>query len=299
MNPRIVELKIRALRIQGAENIAKEAVKSLKYVATHAKAKNVKHLINQLRGTKNELMKTRVTEPCMFNALSFVLDDLSRESTEKIRKQVIFNADKAIKHFEYSNIKVAETGANLIKKDSIIFTHCHSSNVVNVLKEAKRQRKRFKVYNTETRPRFQGRTTAKELTRAGIKVKHFIDSAARLAIKEADAMFIGCDAISAKGYIINKIGSEMFAETARIYGVPVYIFTDSWKFDKRSVHGYVKIEERKPSEIWRNPPKDVEIFNPAFERVRFDLVKAVICEKGKFSPKQFVKRMLSSSFPAF
>ncbi len=292
MNPKTVELKIKALRIQGAENIAKEAVKSLAFVARYNKIKTPKSLINKLNQTKNELTKTRVTEPCMFNALSFVLDGLSGDTVEEVRRKVLFNVEKTLKHFEYSDKKIAKRGAKLVRRNSIIFTHCHSSNVVNVLKEAKRQRKTFCVYNTETRPKFQGRITAKELSKANIKVKHFVDSAARTAIKEADAVFLGCDAISAKGFVINKIGSGMFAEIAKNYDVPVYVFADSWKFDKRSIRGFVKIEERKPSEVWINPPENVEISNFAFERVRFDLIKALVCEKGSFTPKQFVNKMI-------
>lgn len=291
MNPAIVELKIKALRIQGAENIAKEAVKAIAYKARHTRTKNPKILIKELNQTKKDLLKTRPTEPCMFNALSFVLNDL-KGNLKEVRKKVLFNVDVVLKHFEYSDAKIAALGAKLVKRNATIFTHCHSSTVINVLKEAKRQRKNFKVYNTETRPGFQGRITAKALAKARIRVRHFVDSAAGVAIKEASAVFLGCDAISARGYIINKIGSEMFAEIAKNYTVPVFVFADSWKFDKRSAYGFIKIEERKPSEVWLNPPKNVEISNLAFERVRFDLIKSIICEKGVFTPKAFIKRML-------
>jgi len=48
----------------------------------------------------------------------------------------------------------------------------------------KKQRKKFEVYNTETRPLFQGRKTAKELKGAGIKVTMFIDSAMDIALSK-------------------------------------------------------------------------------------------------------------------
>ena len=67
--------------------------------------------------------------------------------------------------------------------------------VMAILKKAKEQGKKFEVYNTETRPKFQGRITATELAKLGIPVTHYIDSAARLAIKQTDMMLIGCDAI--------------------------------------------------------------------------------------------------------
>ena len=292
MNPKIVEQKIKALSIQGAENIAKEAVKSLSFTARHANAKHAKELINKLRKTKNELVRTRQTEPCMFNAVSFALGGLQGKTLESVRKTVFFNAGRALSHFEHSDKKIACLGAGLVKNNSIIFTHCHSSSVVNVLKEAKRQRKKFEVYSTETRPMLQGRRTAKELSAAGIRITHFVDSAARAAIKKADAVFLGCDAISAKGYIINKVGSGMFAEIAKNHGVPVFVFSDSWKFDRRSIHSRIMVEERSPREVWRNPPKGIKVENPAFERIDFCLIKKIVSEKGVLAPKQLLKKLL-------
>ena len=59
----------------------------------------------------------------------------------------------------------------------------------------KKHRKKFEVYNTETRPLFQGRKTAQELRKAKIKVTTFVDAAARVALtreqetKKVDLVF--------------------------------------------------------------------------------------------------------------
>ena len=170
-----------------------------------------------------------------------------------------------------------------------IFTHCHSSSVVGILRKAKEQGKKFEVYCTETRPMFQGRITASELAQLKIPVTMFVDSGARIALKEADLMLIGSDSISTEGKIINKIGSEMFSEIANKYDVPVYSCTDAWKFDPQSVYGYEeKIEKREAKEVWKKPPKGVKISNLAFEKVHPNLIMGIISELGIIQPEAFV-----------
>jgi translation initiation factor 2B subunit (eIF-2B alpha/beta/delta family) len=106
-------------------------------------------------------------------------------------------------------------------------------------------------------------------------------------IKKADAFVIGADALLRNGDIINKIGSNMYAELAYDNKVPVYVIADSWKFSKRDV----KIEQREHKEIWKNAPKQVKILNPAFETVKSKYIKAIVSELGILKPKAFVKKV--------
>ena len=179
-----------------------------------------------------------------------------------------------------------------------ILTHCHSTNVLQALIYAKKHGKRFEVFNTETRPLFQGRKTAKQLSKANIKVTMIADNAVGDALEKggtlekADVLIIGADALLKNGDVINKIGSNMFAEIAHDNKVPVYILADSWKFSRRPV----KIEERAHKEIWKYAPKHVKIKNPAFETVKAKYIKAIVSELGILEPKAFVKAAQKKRF---
>ena len=70
-----------------------------------------------------------------------------------------------------------------------------------------------------------------------IKVFHFVDSAARYALKNADIFFFGADAIQSDGRIINKIGTEMLLEVAHKYDIPSYCCSVPWKFDPKTIFG--------------------------------------------------------------
>jgi ribose 1,5-bisphosphate isomerase len=199
-----------------------------------------------------------------------------------------------LEHFDSSQNKINLLVFKLIKNGDTIFTHCHSTNVSNALIYAKKHGKKFQVYNTETRPLFQGRRTANELRKAGIKVTMFVDSAIALAIEKenkndkiyANKIFIGADALLPNG-IINKIGSGLIAELAHNHKIPFYIVADSWKFSRKKV----PIEQRSLNEVWNNAPRDIKIKNPAFEFVSKKNISRIVTELGIMKYDKFVGKI--------
>jgi len=281
---------ITSLKIQGATNVAKAAITALHLLSKEYTKKPKVDIVHALNHARNILFKTRPTEPAMRNAVNFLLHNIELE--DDIASAIKQRSLEAENHFDDAKSKVAKFGAKKIKNGMIIFTHCHSSFVTAILIEAKKHGRRFEVHNTETRPLLQGRITARELARAGIPVKHYVDSAARLALKKADIMLIGADAITTEGKIINKIGSELFAEIADKFDVAVYSCTDSWKFDPATVFGYEEeIEKRAKKEVWPTPPKGVTIDNHAFEKVDPEIVTGIISELGIYKPTIFIEQV--------
>lgn len=256
---------IKDIRIQGARNIAKAALYAYSLCPT--------------KQAKKKLISLRPTEPMLVN----VLNKIGRIPHKEI-----------LKHFELAQNKINKLVLKIIKDNDTIFTHCHSTNVVQALIYAKKHNKEFQVYNTETRPLYQGRKTARELERKGIKVTTFIDSAAAIALEKenkkdkiyTDKIFFGADAILKEG-VINKIGSGLFAEIAYKNKIPIYIIADSWKFSPRNV----KIEERSFKEVWEKVPPHIKIKNPAFELVKKQYIKAIVSEFGILSYNQFLKKV--------
>jgi len=256
-----VSKDIKSLKIQGATNVAIAALNAWYSVEPR----------NQKRA-KEQLLSTRPTEPMLSHVL--------KAAENGAKKKDILN------YIKYSEEEISDRGAKLIKNGMIVFTHCHSSTVVNILKKAKAQGKKFEVYNTETRPLFQGRLTAKDLVKAGIKVTHFIDSAAMAAMKKADLFLFGADAITKDG-VYNKIGTEMFAEVAHTYfKIPVYSCSISWKYIDKT-----KVEQRDEREVWLNRPRGVKIYNPAFELAEKKFLNGIITEIGVIKPNEIIKKL--------
>lgn len=298
LTPKAITEKLKrdilSVKIQGAENIALESVKTLKEVIKHSREKTINGLMMEVLNFFNEVSGVRPTEPCLHNSFNFIkqkmLTTADQEDPAEFVSNILNYCDEVLSHFERSKQVINNLVFRKIPNGSIVFTHCHSSTVVDALIYSFKKGKDFVVYNTETRPLFQGRITASELSHAGIRVYHFVDSAARIALKKADIMLIGADVITSEGKIINKVGSELFAETAHNFDVPVYSCTDSWKFDVNSIFAFdVEIEKRFEKEVWPEKPKGVIINNYAFEKVNQENITGVISELGIFRPTVFIE----------
>ncbi len=260
---------IKNVEIQGARTIAKEAL-------------NAYHLLPN-KETKERLVSARPTEPMLVNAI------------KKFDKLGYY---EVLEHFDKAQEKINKEVSELLKdkqkklgRKMTIFTHCHSTNVVKAIKYSYRKGVNLEVYNTETRPLYQGRKTSKELSKAGIDVTTFTDNAAMIAIKalqkthKADMVFLGSDAIL-KNAIVNKVGSGMFAAIANENNIPVYIIADSWKYTK-----HVDLEKRDFEEVWKDKPKETNVANFAFEEVPKKHIKRVISEMGTYTLPTFIKKV--------
>ena len=295
--------KIKSLEIQGASNIAISAIDFLSNYAKRLKCENIEVCFKELYKAQVILIDTRPTEPAMKNGLKFIMNKLEQEK-ESIITEYISDIIEKYKNLycdmlQNSKKRIAEIGSRRIPSSSQKFnvmTHCHSSLVTGILLEAKKQGKDFKVINTETQPRLQGRKTAIKLLNAGIEVIHVVDSAMRWAVRhyQVDLILIGADSITSEGTIINKIGSRLLALVAHEEHVPFYVASPLLKYNPETNLGLLEtIEMRDPQEIWENPPKGIEILNPAFETVSRRYIDGLITEAGMFAsshvPNYFAK----------
>jgi len=271
---------IRALRVQGAKNVALAALKAVRIVAERSSDENLRE---NVKNVVYELAKTRPTEPAMRDALTYVLRNLS--SKDALLRAIDRYEDEVLD----AEKKIADYGARRVPDGGTIVTHCHSTTVVSVLRRAKEMGKEFRVVVTETRPLYQGKLTAKDLLAAGIPVIYVVDSAAYLFMQDADMYLTGADAITSDGYVVNKVGTALMAAAADRFNVPYYVAASTLKYDPVTAAGFPEIiEERDPAEVI--DPKELpgaEIRNPAFDVTPPDLVDGIISEIGIYSPQIF------------
>jgi ribose 1,5-bisphosphate isomerase len=262
---------IKTMKIRGARNIAIAGLEALKDVAEEA------GFGKRFDSVSKKLISVRPTAVTLYNAV------------KKVKKEKTVDAiEEMIYYFENIGDVIGTVNYKLIKKYPTILTHCHSGSVIELLKIAKKKKIKFKVIVTETRPRLQGKTTARALVDVGIPVVYIIDDAAGFYIREVDAMIFGCDAIRKEG-VVNKIGTYMLAVLAKENRVPVYFVGGLMKLDKRKK---LIIEERDPDEITgKEDTKNFEIRNPAFDVTPWKYITGLVTEKGILKPAK-VKRML-------
>jgi ribose 1,5-bisphosphate isomerase len=260
--------KIENVKIQGATNVAEAGVRLLKDLSEKGTDDG------RIDEVAERLKNARPTEPFLFNCIR-----VARETEEY---------DGVLEQINAGD-EIDANGVPLVEDGDTVYTHCHSSSVTSVLEKVSEKRD-FRARVTETRPLYQGRQTARDLSEADVPTRFYVDSGARIALREADIMMIGADAVLDNGKAINKIGSEMFAEVAQGYGVPVYVVTNSWKYDPMSSFGYeTEIERRAAEEVWSDPPEGVEVVNYAFEKIAPEKIDGVVSELGVHTPEEFVE----------
>jgi len=252
---------IKDVKIQGAKSVAIAGIKA--------------YILYPSKKSAKKIIETRSTEPLLQNAIKIL----------KKSKNPKKDAEKFLKNLKKSQEKIAKIGSTLIKNNTNIYVHCHSSTVMDLLKYAKKKRKKsFVVYTTEVEPLLQGHLTAKDLAKSKIKVIIFPDLAAENAMKNCDLFLFGADAYTKKS-TINKIGTSYLAQLSKIHKIPAYSCGVSKKFTKNRV----KIEKRKPEEVWSIKNKNIDVQNPAFDKTPNKLLTGIISEFGILKPKEFIK----------
>ncbi|MBI4154307.1 hypothetical protein HY501_03145, partial [Candidatus Woesearchaeota archaeon] len=271
---------IKDLRVQGATNVALAAADALVDYAWDCKAETPKSFLNELSKAKRVLESTRTTEPEMRNLLKYITHLSAGNDLAFLKEEVGRRKNLIVGELHRAGQDLVRTGVQLLKKGSVVYTHCHSTTVTKILVAGRA--KLSEVHSTETRPRLQGRLTAEELLRAGVRVAHYVDSAVELALQDADFMLIGADAVDNDG-IFNKIGSATFSKLAREAGIPVYVCCTSFKVDSQKE----QVEMRDPAEVWELKHPRLRVVNPAFDKVEFRFVNGVVSELGILKPKSF------------
>ena len=290
---RMTAERIRRLEVQGARNVAIAAIKALQTLAEQTKAKNKTAFLNELKEAQAVLFASRETEPLMRNAIRWIITQTEDSSTEKVdalSEMVVSNVSVFLQNLEASRERHAEIGAKRIRDGMLVFTHCHSSTVTRMIAKAKADGKNFSVICTETRPAFQGRITAREMVELGVQTMFIVDSAARSYMGDVDLVVVGADAITSEGNVVNKIGTSSIAVLANEARKPFYVVSELLKFDPETLYGeYERIEQRNPSEVWKEAPEKLSVRNPAFDVTPSRYIHGLICEEGVIAPQSIVE----------
>jgi ribose 1,5-bisphosphate isomerase len=289
---------IKTMRIRGAAEIGRAAVNGLAIAAETSKARTPDLYMTDLDAAYKLLISTRPTAVSLPNALRYVMHRVGQAHRKGVETNELKALTlKSVEDFKRSSIeavaRIADMGAKRILNGDLILTHCNSSVALDILCHAKKEGKEFKVIATETRPRFQGRLTAKVLSDAGIPVTLIIDSAARYFMPKIDKVVVGADVVTSNGAIVNKIGTSQIALAAREARVRVFVGAETYKFSPSTILGeLVEIEQRPSSEIIPAEElkrlKGVNVANPAFDVTPPEYIDIIITERGVISPQAAV-----------
>ena len=260
--------------------------------------------LEHLEKNADYLAKSRPTAVNLFWALDRMKDSAkqfvsenSDASVDALLETLLEEAHQICRQDKQMCKAIGVNGEKFIKENSGVLTHCNAGalatagqgTALSPMYEAHALGRNFKVYADETRPLLQGsRLTAWELSHAGIDVTLVCDNMAAMLMKEGkiSAVITGADRIAANGDAANKIGTCGLSILAKEYGIPFYIAAPSSTFDLNIKSGDdIPIEERDWAEVASfgerdTAPKDIKVYNPAFDVTEAENITAIITEKG-------------------
>ncbi|MCX5776680.1 MAG: S-methyl-5-thioribose-1-phosphate isomerase [Candidatus Firestonebacteria bacterium] len=295
---------IKTLAVRGAPAIGVSAAYGVALAAVKAKAKEKIKFFNEMAYAIAELRASRPTAVNLFWALDRMtakLISIENMPVEKIKKELLKEANLIEKQDIAINTKMAKNGAKLFKKGETIMTICNTGvlaaagvgTAFGVLNEAHKQGKKINVVACETRPLLQGsRLTAWELKRAGIPFRLITDNMSCYIMSKGfiKGVIAGADRITANGDTANKIGTYMLAVLAKNFKIPFYICAPKSTIDLKLNSGkLIPIEERKSTEVTelhgvKTAPKGIKVYNPAFDVTPNELIAGIITEAGVVRP---------------
>lgn len=298
LTPRQAFAAIRSMKIRGAASIGLNAARSL---AEHVQGlQGTPAQVWQRTLTAARLLDSaRPTAVSLHNCLGWILAGVKPEATVAGQKRAARETERLVAdEVKTSREAIARHGARHVKDGDVVLTHCNSSTVVAILREAKNEGRVVEVIATETRPFRQGIITVTALRTAGLECALVVDSAVDhvLSTRDVDLVLVGADAVTADGSLYNKIGTAGVAALAGLHDVPFYAAAGLHKF---SVKREVPIEHRSAKEIIKpgEVPRGVRVLNPVFDRTPPNRIDGYVTERGLESPAKAVQRNLRTLPP--
>ncbi len=295
---------IKRLSVRGAPALEASGAYGIALACYEREFKDVDELKEHVKERAKLLSSTRPTAVNLFYGIERVLKVvLSSNDVEEAKKRALEEAEKIAEEDVRRNKLIGKYGAELLDDGDTVLTYCNTGRLatvdwgtaLGVIRSAIEQGKRVRVIACETRPLNQGsRLTCWELMRDGIDVTLIADNMVGIVMQRrmVDKVIVGADRIVRDG-VFNKIGTYTVAIVAKEHGVPFYVAAPLTTFDwERSVKDVV-IEERNREELIYChikckksfiAPKDVKVFNPAFDATPLSYVTAFITERGVVYP---------------
>ena len=293
---------IRDMQVRGAPAIGVTAAYAVVMAASSLPLDDREAFMVALKAAADEINAARPTAVNLQWAVRRMLQVAESEpDLTRINERLLAEARAIQEEDEEMNRRMGEFGKELMPDGGSVFTHCNTGalatsafgTALGVIRAGWESGRRFRVFNTETRPFLQGaRLTSWEFQQLGIPATLIVDSAAGLLMQrgEISCVITGADRIAANGDTANKIGTYALAVLARENGIPFYVAAPTSTIDLSLPSGdEIEIEERAGVEVTHfqgapTAPLGVEAQNPAFDVTPHRYISGIVTENAIARP---------------
>jgi methylthioribose-1-phosphate isomerase len=311
---------IQDMEVRGAPLIGISAAYGLFLAANQAQELPLPEFEQVLAKALSELAHARPTAVNLHWALQQQRQAIMGiQGPEAIAIRLLENADRLRNQDIDTCRRIGEVGLTIIEalhrahpeRPVEILTHCNAGwlgciewgTATSPIYQAHAKGIPVHVWVDETRPRNQGaHLTAWELGQRGIPHDLIADNTGGYLMQthRVDLCIVGCDRVTRRGDVANKIGTYLKALAAADTGIPFYVALPTSTIDWNMTDGLaeIPIEMRNPEEVLtvqgltpegelttvRIAPASTPAINYGFDLTPARLVTAFITEKGLFAP---------------
>ncbi|HQU71110.1 MAG TPA: hypothetical protein PKV71_07795 [Calditrichia bacterium] len=286
---------IKADSVHGSIFLSNQALDIVEEFVRRQLYRNRTELIQALSKLSNALVRAKPLMALIFNRTRHILDYIQNIPKEEKNIDVIRDATLAeittLREASEKNIKVlTRWGCRLIMDHHVILTHSASSVVEAILLEARKQKKRFRLICTESRPLNEGAKMAHRLAEAGVKVRLIPDADIARAVDDCHFVLTGTDRFTETSYI-NKTGTHAIASLAHQMNKPVYVAGETSKVLLKRTYP-VRFAQSEAHELYPDKVDNLQVENVYFEEIPIKYTDKIILEDGVFELKEFMDRYL-------
>ncbi|MDI3476379.1 MAG: translation initiation factor eIF-2B subunit delta [Thermococcaceae archaeon] len=264
---RIIE-EMRLERIRGASYLAKKGAEAYLLLSELLQGDELKEAIREVG---REIRAVNPSMASLYNLSRFI--PITGDP-----KTVRMKAEEFVRLSEEARKEIGNIGSELIDENEVIITHSFSSAVLEILKNALRKGKRFKVILTESSPDYEGLHLSKELDALGVPFEVITDAQIGLFAEKATLALVGADSVTKDGAVVNKAGTKLLALACHDAGVPFYVAAESFKMHPEADAKDVELMERPYSR------QGYRVRNYLFDITPWKYIRGIITELGILVP---------------
>lgn len=239
-------------------------------------------------GHQIDYLKTaRPLSISMGNAIRWLKLQISGVSIDLTDAQARALLCESIDGFIRDKIDVADqvivgTAVTHIQDGDVVLTYSRSEVVVQTLLRAHELGKRFRVVVVDSRPLYEGRAVAKQLSDAGVSCTYVLIGALSYIIKDVTTVFLGAHAMVSNGHLLSRVGTAIVATAAKSRNIAVLVLCETIKFTERVQLDSVTFNELANPKMLAigDSGEDLSLLNILYDLTSQSMIKKVITEVG-------------------
>jgi translation initiation factor eIF-2B subunit alpha len=214
--------------------------------------------------------------------------DFQKGTVDELKDAGIAAIEHQLEHLSSSLKDLVNKGVTRVENGDFIVIHSVSTPVAQIISEAKRQDRDFKILTLE-----QDFNVTKVIMKflKNRQIDHMVIPEYGLShfMARATKLFLGAVAVTADNKVVCAAGSSGIVNTAHVHKLPIYLFLQSLKFsDTQSADQNI---HRKHEQVTRDGIEYEQITH-SHDLVDLNLVDHIVIEKGEIDKQDIARYRL-------